>query len=179
MSRGKAAVCCILPHGIVWMHLYAEVYSCNIFIICDTGCGKSHTTMLMKIRYTKTQKGMQLKELNWLHNCTLQAHCTLFVAVREHRRNHFFVKKLSFAKHDENMPIHYWSSTEVFVKTENIPYSSEKSTLSRDRLLQQTHFAQNFCEMLANHNKSLFTQYSHFVWVSSFCQFSSLFANSA
>ncbi len=26
LPRGKAAVCCILPHGIVWTHLYAEIH---------------------------------------------------------------------------------------------------------------------------------------------------------
>ncbi len=103
------------------------------------------------------------------------AHYSLFVTVRKHRQNHFFKKKIDFGKRDENTSIHYSSSTEVFLETENILYYSEKSTLclSRDHLLRRMCFMKKFSEKWSwiTMNHSLHTIYNshNFRLFVSFC----------
>ncbi len=111
-------------------------------------------------------------EEEWWHQHeerALKAHCTLFVAVCEHQWNHFFTKKWSFTKHEENTFTLYTLFVIDSSFCENWKYSSLQQKKYFVFVKRPPTLANMFCKKcktLTNHDDSLPTQHSHFVKVS-------------
>ncbi len=98
---------------------------------------------------------------------------TIFVIVSEQWQNYFFVKKLSFVKHDVTKRGLYKYVCSNWKYTKKVLWIRQKTAY-----LGECIFRKSFSWNAHESDKLLSTHYSHFTWISSIHFFLSLFVNS-